>query len=397
MERTILHCDLNNFFASVECLKFPELKGYPVAVSGNVENRHGIILAKNEIAKKFGVKTAEVVWEAQRKCPELVLLPPHMDEYIYYSHKVREIYKEYTDLVEPFGIDECWLDVTGSRLLFGDGEEIANTIRKRIKNELNLTISVGVSFNKIYAKLGSDIKKPDAVTVISRENYKQKVYPLNANEMIGIGKKTYNQLCKYGIKTIGDLAGASPNLMTRLFGKVGPELIRNAAGEEDSPVKHQDYSDEAKSIGNSHTCSHDLTTAEEVWKRMYTLSENVGDSLREQRLLACGVQVTVKNNALVTKEFQAPLPVPTRNPRIIADFSQNLFLKNYNFQYPVRLLGVRTYNLISDKESMQCSLLFDDKENEKQEHLEEQIFELRKKYGKELISRGSLLKNEKDE
>ncbi|MEG2852280.1 MAG: DNA polymerase IV, partial [Hydrogenoanaerobacterium sp.] len=183
-ERTILHCDLNGFFASVECLLRPELRTVPMAVCGDPTMRHGIILAKNELAKKYNITTAETIWQAQRKCPQLVLVQPHHDEYYKYSCLVNEIYRRYTDLVEPFGIDESWLDITGTIHLFGDGKTVADKLREVVEHELGLTISVGVSFNKIYAKLGSDYKKPNATTVISQQNYKEIVYPLPVNSLL---------------------------------------------------------------------------------------------------------------------------------------------------------------------------------------------------------------------
>lgn len=229
MDRTILHCDCNSFFASVECVFRPELKTVPMAVCGNPENRHGIILAKNELAKKAGVVTAETVWQARQKCPELVLVPPHHQEYVRYSNLVNAIYQRYTDQVEPFSIDESWLDVTGSRTLFGSGETIADTIRKAVREELGITVSAGVSFNKIFAKMGSDYKKPDATTVISRENYRQLLWPLPISEMIFVGKASRTALRELGIYTIGDLARAEPSLLLA-------RLERSAASSPPTPV-----------------------------------------------------------------------------------------------------------------------------------------------------------------
>ena len=217
--RTILHCDLNSFYASVEIYLNPNLRGLPVAVCGSKEDRHGIVLAKTDEAKKYGVKTAETIWEAQRKCPQLIIIPPHHDEYVNFSHRVRKIYEEYTDLVEPFGIDECWLDVTGSERLFGNGEKIAHIIKERVKNEIGVTISVGVSFNKVFAKLGSDMKKPDAVTVIPYSEYKNIIYPLAVGEMLGVGPNTGKVLKNYCIETIGELSAADRNFLIKKLGK----------------------------------------------------------------------------------------------------------------------------------------------------------------------------------
>ena len=241
MDRVILHSDLNNFYASVECMLHPELKERCIAVCGSKENRHGIVLAKNEKAKKFGVKTAETIWQAKAKCPSLEIVSPHFEEYRKYSRMVREIYGEYTDLIEPFGLDECWLDVTGSRMLFGDGVTIANEIRNRVREEIGLTVSVGVSFNKVFAKLGRDLKKPDAVTEISRDNFRSKIWHLPANSIIGVGGSTYSRLTELGIKTIGDIAQAPCDFFETRFGKHGVALWQYANGLDTSEVAHKDY------------------------------------------------------------------------------------------------------------------------------------------------------------
>ena len=221
LNRTILHSDMNNFYASVECLYNPKLRGKPLAVGGDAEARHGIILAKNYEAKRFGVQTGEALWQAKQKCRELIIVEPHYDKYIRFSQMAREIYGEYTDQVESFGLDECWLDVTGSEKLFGTGRQIADQIRERIKFELGITASVGVSFNKVFAKLGSDMKKPDATTVIPPDSFREKVWPLPVNELLYVGRATHRKLHTYGVNTIGDLAKADVNFLKLVFGKVG--------------------------------------------------------------------------------------------------------------------------------------------------------------------------------
>lgn len=391
MEKTILHCDLNNFFASVECLKHPELKNYPVAVCGNIENRHGIILAKNENAKKYGVKTAEVVWQAKQKCPGLVLLSPHMNEYERFSSKAHEVYARYTDLIEPFGIDECWLDVTGSELLFGDGETIANKIREEIKKELGLTISVGVSFNKIFAKLGSDMKKPDAVTVISKQNFKEKVWCLQVTDLLGIGKATAKELQKYGINTIGDLAQCEEKFLLNKLGKNGIDIYKNANGMGNDIVSHQDNIEVAKSIGNSTTCPKNLENNDEVFKVLFALSESVCSRLRHESFLACGFQITVKDCDFTTREYQAPLDFPTRHPKELAKSAFAIFKKNYSWEKSVRLLGVRVFNLICDKQTLQVTLFRDQRKENELENLEVKIDDVRKRYGKAAVFRATLL------
>ena len=216
-QRVILHSDMNSFYASVEMMLDPSLKGKAVAVCGATEDRHGIVLAKSELAKKAGVKTGMVNWEAKQRCPGLILVPPQYDQYLKYSKLAHQIYYRYTDLVEPFGMDECWLDLTGSGA-YGTGMEIAQKIRTACREELGLTVSIGVSFNKIFAKLGSDLKKPDAVTQITKEDFREKVWPLAAAELIYVGRATEAKLARYGVHTIGELAAIPPEILQKWFG-----------------------------------------------------------------------------------------------------------------------------------------------------------------------------------
>ena len=280
MERTILHCDCNGFYASVECVHNPRLKEVPMAVCGNPENRRGIILAKNELAKRRGVLTAETVWQAKKKCPDLVLIPPHREEYLRYSRRVNAIYAQFTDQVEPFGIDESWLDVTGSLGLFGSGKEIADQLRRRVREELGLTISVGVSYNKIYAKLGSDYRKPDATTVIDSANYREIVFPLPVTDLLFVGQSAAALLLGMRIRTIGDLAVCDPAFLHSVFGKMGDTLLRYARGEDDEPVRPFYEEREVKSVGNSMTFAHNLVGEDECRMGLTALCDNVGRRLR---------------------------------------------------------------------------------------------------------------------
>lgn len=263
-KRTILHSDLNCFYASVEMMLNPDLRGKAVAVCGATEDRHGIVLAKSELAKKAGVKTGMVNWEAQRLCPNLIMVPPQYDQYLKYSKLTRAIYQRFTDRVEPYGMDECWLDITGCDYVCGDGMEAAETIRRTVREELGLTVSIGVSFNKIFAKLGSDMKKPDAVTEITEENFREKVWPLPASDLLYVGRATNAKLANYGIHTIGDIAGTEPQFLRRLLGINGLELWKYAAGRDDSRVMHKDFVSPVKSVGHGITCYADLETSEEV-------------------------------------------------------------------------------------------------------------------------------------
>lgn len=388
-ERVILHCDLNNFFASVSLLFNPTLRSVPVAVCGDKEQRHGIVLAKNEAAKRCGVKTAEAIFEAKAKCPELVILPPMMDKYKEYSEKAHRIYEEYTDMIEPFGIDECWLDVTGSRLLFGSGEEIADKIRREIKQKLGITVSVGVSFNKVFAKLGSDMKKPDGITVISRENFREKIWRLPISDLLFVGRKTTDRLRSCGICTIGDTAVCSDEMLERLLGKNGLELKRYALGEDNSPVSRQHEKATPKSIGRSVTRQQDFKTPDEIWGMFLSLAREISDSLREQGLYAGGVQVHIRNAALSVKEFSRSYPDSVNGAKIIAERGMELLNEHFGFTEPLRSVGLRAINLRGYQTAIQEDIFGDSEKRETEEKIESSIYELRKKFGSTSITRAA--------
>lgn len=391
-DRVILHCDLNNFFASVSLLSNPTLKNLPVAVCGDKENRHGIVLAKNDIAKKFNVKTAEAIFEAKRKCPDLVILPPLMDEYRCYSELARKIYSRYTDMIEPFGIDECWLDVTGSTLIFGDGSEIANKIRKDIKTELGITVSVGVSFNKIFAKLGSDMKKPDAVTVITKDGFKDKIWTLPVSDMLFAGPHTAEKLRAVGVCTIGDLAVCDSALLNRLLGKNGEELKRYALGEDNSPVVTPTLDGKPKSIGKSITSAKDFTSFDEVWSVFLSLSQSVSDSLHRHGLYASGVQIHIRTASLKVKEFSRTYPESTDSAYIIASRGAEILKENYDFKEPLRSVGIRAISLKDLRTAVQQDIFGASEKLETEEKIEASIYELRKKFGDSSIRRASAAK-----
>ncbi len=384
--RTILHCDLNSFYASVELNINPSLRGKPVAVCGNKEERHGIVLAKTDEAKIKGVKTAEAIWEAQRKCPDLIIIPPHHDEYVQFSRQVRKIYEEYTDLVEPFGIDECWLDVTGSERLFGNGEKIAHTIRERVKKETGLTISVGVSFNKVFAKLGSDMKKPDAVTLIPHDKFKEIIYKLPAGEMLGVGPNTAKTLKNYCIDTIGDIACSEKLFLIKKLGKTGECIWNYANGFDESPVHSVNYKAPVKSIGRGSTCPVDLTNYEDVKKVIIMLSQEVSHQLRKHSLKANSVQISIKDKNLSVKQFQAPLPSSTQCFWNISEKAAELFALNYCWKEPVRAITVRAINLSDDSEAEQLDFLCDYTSQEKRNNAENAIELIRNKYGNSAIN-----------
>lgn len=325
MDRVILHIDMNNFYASVETLYDPSLRDVPMAVGGDRERRHGIVLAKNMLAKAKGVKTAEALWEAERKCPGIRFVPPHFDRYAKYSRLAKSIYAQYTDMVESFGLDECWLDVTGSTRLFGSGREIAEEIRLRIREELGLTVSVGVSFNKIFAKLGSDYRKPDAVTEITRENFREIVWPLDAGALLFVGKSTQAALRKYGMRTIGDVAQADRRLLRRLLGKNGEQLNIYANGEDMAPVARIGEAEELKSVSNSTTAIHDLRDDGEIRAELYMLSESVAHRLREKGLSGYNVQLSVRKYNLETYQRQKMLDVAVADSESIFRAAYGLF------------------------------------------------------------------------
>ena len=391
-DRVILHCDLNCFFASVELLSHPDLRDIPTAVCGDPASRHGIILAKNEAAKRMGVQTAETVWQAKQKCPHLILLPPHHSLYADYSRRVNTIYGQYTDLVEPFGIDESWLDVTGSLHLFGgDARQLADDIRARLRQELRLTISVGVSFNKVFAKLGSDYKKPDATTVISRENWRDMVWPLPVGDLLFVGRAARRTLSQFGVETIGQLAACKPELLEQLMGKAGLQLYRYANGLDDAPVRPQHEQEPVKSVGNSTTFPENLTRWEQVRGGLQMLCDSVAARLRQQGLYCGGVAVGIRDAQFRTVSRQMRLPGPTHLMRDIYGAALELTGRIWKAPNPVRLLSVTALYITDSADSyQQLDLLAGDAtaRDRRQEQLESAMDAIRGKYGRDAISFG---------
>ncbi len=387
--RTILHSDLNSFYASVEIMLDPKLRGKAVAVCGSTEDRHGIVLAKSELAKKAGIKTGMVSWEAKRLCPELILIHPTFGQYLKYSKLTREIYERFTNRVEPFGMDECWLDLTGCKC--GDGPTAAEKIRHTVKEELGLTVSIGVSFNKIFAKLGSDMKKPDAITVINESNFREKIWPLPASELIYVGRATTKKLAAYGIRTIGDIASASPDFLKQLFGVVGAGLWTYASGNDTSRVMNEGYEVPIKSIGHGITCVEDLVNSEEVWKVMLQLTQDIGHKLRGNDFLARGVQITVRDNGLQCKQYQAQFEIPTQSPMELARKARWLFDERYDWHTPVRSVTVRAINLIPKSQPVQMLLYDDPVRREKREKIDDAIEDIRERFGKHAIYSACLM------
>lgn len=386
-----MHADLNNFYATVECVLNPALQGQAVVVCGNPAHRHGIVLAKNELAKAHGIKTGDVLWQAQQKCPNLIGVPPNFPRYLELSDKVRAIYARYTDQVEPYGIDECWLDVTGSTQLFGSGEAIALALRQAVRQELGLTISVGVSFNKIFAKLGSDYKKPDASTLITQSNYQQIVWPLAVSELFFVGRATSRKLNRYGIFTIGQLAQADPQMLEKLFGINGRKLWIYANGLDQAPVLRPEEVPEAQSVGHGITCVEDLHSPAEVKEVLIFLAQKIARRLRQTHKLAGQISLYLRCQDLSSLCHQKPLPFPDRCCETLVTAAMELLETNYTWAQPIRAISIQASHLVPEDQPTQLALWSPRPRQEKQDRLEAITDDLRRRYGKHIIDRASQL------
>ena len=378
-DRIILHADCNSYYASVESIDHPEYKLVPMAVCGDPELRHGIILAKNELAKAYHIETAETIYSAQKKCPNLLLVPAHHEKYRTVCERINAIYESYTDLVERFSIDESFLDVTGSRHLFGTGQQIADELRGRIREEIGVTISVGVSFNKTFAKMGSDYKKPDATTVISRDNYAELLWPMPIKELLFVGKSGAAYLREHGILTIGDLAEADPKSLTFL-GKTGLSLQRAARGEDLSPVLPTGYEEQPKSISHNVTFDHDLVDPAEVMAGLTLISDQVGTRLRRKKLFASVVTIQIKDPSLKVINRQKSLDEYTCSTRLIRDTAVELLRENWPAGKPIRMLSVGVIGLSMDG-AQQLSMFSDTAAMEKARRLDDAVDSIRSKFG----------------
>lgn len=395
MSRTILHVDMNNFYASVECLYRPEIRHLPVAVAGDPANRHGIILAKNMLAKKLGVKTGEAIWQAQLKAPHLVTVPPDFRKYLKFSRLARKILYDYTDQVEPFGIDENWIDVSGSAALFGDGSSIANSIRLRIREELGITVSIGVSFNKVFAKLGSDLKKPDAVTIIPKDRYKTIVWPLPVEDLLYVGRSTLKKLHNIGVMTIGNLATCDTEVLHSVLDKWSDILWLFANGRDTSPVRKINESAAVKSIGNGTTCPRDLTDNEDVRLVFTVLAESIAARLRDYGLKATGIQIHVRDNMLYSFSRQKKITKATYLSDDILKAAMELFTGFYTWSRPIRSISLRAVDLVTEKDYMELSLFEDNEKLLAQENLAHTIDCLRRRFGHAAVIKASYLLDSK--
>lgn len=395
MKRVIIHSDMNSCYASIECSLNPELKGKAVAVGGSVENRHGIILAKTPEAKRYGVMTGEAIWQAKRKCPDLIVVEPHFDIYMKYSRLAKDIYRRFTDRIEPMGLDEAWCDITGSMLLFGGVENITDAIRNAFKQELGITVSIGVSFNKIFAKLGSDLAGCDEVMTITEENYKDVVWPLPASSIMGVGRGTAKKLHDYALNTIGDVAKASPQWMKMVFGVHGTDIWRYANGLDNSPVALDGYEREIKSVGHGITCKADLVNDEEVWKVFLALSQDISKRLKDEKLSATAVQIAIRDNELLNMQCQGEMRFPTQSAFELAEKALELFRKNYNWRTDVRALTVRAINLQNEDTPIQLDLDGEYKKSEKQKKIDDTVMGLRERFGNDAVFNCCLMTEEK--
>ena len=393
-DRVILHADCNSYFASVESIDHPEYKLVPMAVCGDPELRHGIILAKNELAKAYHIQTAETIYSAKKKCPDLLLVSAHHEKYVAVCERINAIYEGYKDLVERFSIDESFLDVTGSRHLFGAGRQIADELRRRVREEIGVTISVGVSFNKTFAKMGSDYKKPDATTVISRDNYRELLWPLPIGELLFVGKSVAAVLRDHGILTIGDLAEAAPRSLSAFLGKMGLHLQRSARGEDLSPVLPTGYEEQPKSISHNVTFDHDLVDPSEIMAGLTLISDHVGTRLRRKKLFASVVQIQIKDTSLKVTNRQKKLDEYTCSTRLIRDTAVNLLRENWPVGKPIRMLSVGVTGLSLDG-AQQLSMFTDTAAADRARRLDDAVDSIRSKFGKEAVRFGrNLNRNE---
>lgn len=392
-KRVILHSDINACYAAIEHLHRPELNGKPLAVGGDPEARHGIVLTADYIAKKYGVKTGMALWQAKQVCPELNIVSPRMDLYLRFSRMAHEIYGEYTDLQEPYGVDESWLDVTASSSLKGDGYKIAKEISNRMKSELGITVSIGVSFNKIFAKLGSDYKKPDAITTMYEDEFKNKAWELPVSDLLYVGRSTNQKLARFGIKTIGDLAQTDEHLLMSQLGKMGGILWAFANGYDDSPVKMEHTHAPIKSIGNSTTTPRDLENDEDVKIVLYILAESVAARLRDNGFKCRVVEISVRDNELYSFTRQHKIDHATNITGEIATEAYRIFKENYNWRKPIRSVGVRGADLVNDNYWEQIDLFSSVEQREKQMKLDDAVDTIRRRFGFYSVQRGLMYRD----
>lgn len=380
-ERIVLHCDINHCYAQIEEMRHPQLREIAMAVGGNEMSRHGIILAKNDLAREFHIRTGESLREAKQKCPHLTIVPPDFPAYLYYSEKVKDIYWEYSDQVEDFGIDEAWIDVSDSVQLFGDGMAIARLIQKRVMEEVGLTVSIGVSFNKIFAKLGSDLVKPNGIVRIGKDNFQKIAWPLAIDQLFYVGRATKEKLHLLGIETIGALACSSRLYLREQLGKMGELIWWFANGENISDVALAGAANEVKSVGNSITTAKNMENADDAKLVLYVLAESVASRLKQKGLKGRVICVSYRTSELKSFSSQQKIEQPTDISEEIAEIAFQLLKVNYRFTYPLRSIGISVSHLHRDRGYSQIQLFKSEKIREKNEKLDVAMQQIREKYG----------------
>ena len=389
--RTILHVDANSFYASCECLYRPSIREKPVAVCGDPEARHGIVLTKNQHAKKYGVQTGEAIWQAKQKCPSLVVVPPDYPLYLHMSRRMHEIFGQYSDKVESFGLDESWVEISADDMDVRKGQLVADEIRHRIHRTLGITVSVGVADNKVMAKLGSDYKKPDATTVLLPDLYEQIVWPLPVSDLLYVGPATTRKLARIGVCTIGQLANLDESILAYKFGKIGYMLKAFALGLDTSPVKPIEVSLPIKSVGNSTTPPHDIENMTDVKELVYLLAESVATRLRENNFKARCISVSARTTELISSSCQTTLSQSTCLAEEIAETALRLFEQRFRFGFPFRSMGINCSQLSALDAPVQVDMFGEDERRVKQEQLERSIDGLRSRFGHQVIRRGIVL------
>ncbi|MCL2820883.1 MAG: DNA polymerase IV [Oscillospiraceae bacterium] len=385
MDKRIVLSDLNACYASIEIARRPELRGKPVAVCGNVEERHGIVLAKSDLAKRYGIKTGMVRWQAMRLCPGLVTVPPNIDLYRQVTNRVREIYSEYSNLRDDFSIDESWIDLTGT-CRTGKEIKLAHEIKERLKTETGLTASMGLSWNRVFAKLGSDIAGPDSVAEITRSNMKKVVWPLPVQVLMGVGRATTHGLSEMGIGTIGELAAANPDILKRRFGKNGTVLYAFANGIDTTPIKEEGTGLPVKSLGNSTTAARDMVCDEDVRIILMTLAESVAMRLREEKFKAYVIQISLRTTDLRWLIHERKIKRPTDITHDILDISFSLY-KDIRL-LPLRGVGIRVSTLVPADEPEQMNLFEDEKRHDNKRTIDRAVDKIREDFGYHSIQRG---------
>lgn len=392
MARVILHCDANGFYASCELAYNPQLRGLPMSVGGNVDARHGIVLASTQEAKRAGVKTGMVLWQARQLCPELIILPPNFNRYLHFSRRLSAMYREHSPRVESYGLDECWVDVSDPGFSLEDGAALADRLRARAREELGITLSIGVSWNKIYAKLGSDMRKPDATTLITPDNYRDTVWTLDAGDLLFVGPHTLPKMHRLGISTIGDIARADQQTLVTHFGKLGLMHSIHARGEDDSPVMPVEIEAAVKSIGNSTTTPRDMATVEDVACVYTVLADAVAARLREHGFRGRCISISVRDKDLRIAGCQLTIGHYTALADEILSVAMRLFAqRGYAAMLPLRSVGVSVGSLISGDLPEQMDFWGEADRRQRRMALAQSVDALRKRYGMQCITRGSVL------